>query len=98
MFIAGPTLGFMALLKKDTFSRESAATFSVSAELHKNQNESVHIGIGNFTNIVVFILKSGKLYQRPWDRVCKYAKTIVMHFLASFMQREVESDTGLMYK
>lgn len=43
MFISGFTLGFMALLKKDTFSRGSVATFSVSAELHKNQNESAHV-------------------------------------------------------
>lgn len=92
MFIAGPTLGLMA------FSRESAATFSVSAELHKNQNESVYVGTGNFTNIVVFILKSDKFFQRPWDRVFKYAKTIIMHFLTSFLQSEVESDIDLLSK
>lgn len=92
MFIAGPSLGFMAS------SRESAATFSVSAELHKNQNESVYVGTGNFTNIIVFILKSDKFFQRPWDRVCKYVKTIVMHFLTSFMQSEFESDIDLLSK
>lgn len=98
MFIAGPTLGFMALLKKGTFSRGSAARISVCAELHQNHNESIQLGTGNFTNILVFTLKSDKLFQIPCNSVCKYAKTIVMHFLASFMQSEVESDVDLMYK
>lgn len=81
IFITGSTLCFMALQKKDTFSRGSAASFSLCAELHENQNESVQVRTGNDTNcILVFTLKSDRLFQRPRDRVCGFAETIVMPF------------------
>lgn len=65
MFIAGPTLGFMALQKKGTFSRGSAASFSVCAELHQNHNESVQVGSGNLTYILVFTLKVTNFFKYP---------------------------------